>query len=345
MGNICFASSSLREAQYYLPYPEGKVRCKLCPKKCVLKQEARGDCGVRKNIKGKLYTLVYGNPCSCQIDPIEKKPVFHFLPGSLALSIATAGCNMHCLFCQNWQISQSRPEDLRNFELSPQAVVSLAQTKKCHSIAYTYSEPTVFFEYTYETAKLARKAGVKNVLVTSGFINPAPAKELAKYLDAATINLKGFTEDFYERICFGELEPIKQSAKIYHEEGVFIEVTYLVIPQLSDDLSIIGQMVAWVKKELGKETPLHFLRFHPTYKLKHLMPTPVKTLEKAREVALKAGLSYVYLGNVPGHSADHTYCPSCQKILIQRRGYFVQKNRLKEGKCSFCQQKIVGVWN
>lgn len=336
--------NNLKEAYYYQELGDSDVMCLLCPRECILEEGQRGICGVRQNIKGNLYTLVYGRPVAVHIDPIEKKPISHMLPGSKSFSIATAGCNLGCRFCQNWQISQVLPEDIRSYDLPPEKVVQLALENNCQSIAYTYSEPTIFYEYMIETAKLAREKGLKNVYVTSGYINPEPLRELCKYIDAANIDIKGFTEDYYRQYCLGKLQPVLKSAKIMQEEGVWIELTNLILPTINDDMEKIREMCEWIIKNLGPDVPLYFSRFFPAYKMTHLPPTPVETLEKAREIAQKVGLHYVYIGNVPGHPAEHTYCPNCGRIIIQRVGFFVTSHNLYQDKCPFCGEKIPGIW-
>lgn len=320
------------------------VQCQLCPRRCRLSNGARGDCRVRVNIEGDLYTLVYGNPCAVHIDPIEKKPIFHMLPGTSTFSIATAGCNLHCKYCQNWTISQVPPEETRNQDLPPKKVVELALKNGCKSIAYTYSEPIVFYEYTLDTAKLARKAGLKNILVTAGFINPEPLRELYKWIDAANIDLKGFSEDFYQEVCSGSLYPILKTIKVSVEEGVLVELTNLIVPTLNDNVEMIDKMCKWIYNELGPDIPLHFSRFYPMYKLKNLPPTSSSILTKARKTALANGLHYVYIGNLPGNPGENTYCPTCKTLLIGRIGYYITQNNLKNGYCPSCGTKITGIW-
>jgi len=321
------------------------VQCQLCPRKCVLAPGERGNCRVRINYQGELVTLVYGKPCAVHKDPIEKKPMFHFLPGTYAFSIATAGCNLHCKFCQNWEISQVNPEETNNIDLSPQMVVEYSFRTRCRSIAYTYSEPIIFYEYTYDTCVLARKAGLKNVLVTAGYINEKPLRKLCQVLDGANVDLKGFTEDYYREVCSGTLEPVLRTLKIMTEMGVMVEVTNLIVPTLNDDFDLIKKMCDWLLENLGPEYPLHFSRFFPRFQLRSLPPTPIETLIRAREIALKQGLYYVYIGNVLIEGAENTYCPNCKKLLIERKGYWVGEMNIKEGKCKFCGTKIKGVWS
>jgi pyruvate formate lyase activating enzyme len=296
------------------------------------------------NKDGTLYSLVYGKPCAVHVDPIEKKPFFHFLPGTTAFSIATAGCVLSCKFCQNWQISQAKPEDTDTYDLPPEKVVSNAVAYKCRSVTYTYTEPTVFYEYMYDTAVIAKKQGIKNTMHSCGYINEKPLRTLSKYMDAADIDLKGFTEDFYSRICSGSLRPVLNSLVILKEEGVWLEITNLVIPTLNDDLKIIREMSRWIVKNLGADVPIHFSRFFPHYKLTNLPPTPIETLEGARKTAMDAGLKFVYIGNIL-HEGENTFCPKCKKVLIERMGYFVKQNHVSNGKCKFCNTSIPGVWS
>ncbi|MCK4353131.1 AmmeMemoRadiSam system radical SAM enzyme [candidate division WOR-3 bacterium] len=333
-----------RAAMYWEKLGKKVVQCHLCPHNCVLKPGQRGFCRVRKNINGKLYTLNYGLPCAVHIDPIEKKPLFHFLPKSGVFSIATAGCNLRCKFCQNWGISQRPPEETENVSLSPKEVVRIAKEKGCPSIAYTYSEPTNFYEYMFETAKLAKKAGIKNTMHSNGYINPKPLRKLCKYLDAANIDLKGFTDEFYQELTQGHLDPVLRSLKIIKEEGVWLEITNLIVPTKNDDPKTIRKMCEWIRDSLGPDVPLHFSRFSPLYKLRNLPPTPVETLEEARKIALDVGLKYVYIGNIPGHKAESTYCPKCSRMVIHRIGYHIAENNIVNGRCKFCGCKIPGIW-
>jgi len=329
---------------YFTPLGGGEIQCELCPTKCHVSKGKRGLCRVRENREGKYYSLVYGNPCAVHLDPIEKKPFFHFLPGTGSFSIATVGCNFQCKFCQNWEISQASPEEVYNIDLSPEFVVKKAKEVNAHSIAYTYVEPTIFYEYMWDTGQLAKKAGLLNVCHSNGFINPEPLRNLCKVLDAANIDLKGFTENFYQELCSGELAPVLNTLKILKQEKVHFEITNLMIPTKNDEMPVVKEMCIWIKKELGADTPIHFSRFYPLYKLRSLPPTPISTLEKARAVALSSGLEYVYIGNIPGHEGENTFCPKCKKLLIQRTGYMIGEVRLKGGKCSYCGKPIPGIW-
>ena len=324
-----------KEASFYKKLEDKFVQCRLCPRQCTIPNAGRGFCRVRENRDGTLYTLVYAKPVAVHVDPIEKKPLFHFLPSTTAFSIATAGCNLRCKFCQNWEISQTKPEDLDYQFMSPEDVVKEAKAAGCPTIAYTYSEPTIFYEYMLDTAKLARTAGLRNMMHSAGFINEEPLRQLAKYLDAANIDLKGFSDDYYAKFSEGSLEPVLRTLKILKQEGVWVEITTLILPGYNDDEATLIKMCLWIKDNLGPDTPLHFSRFFPMYKLTNLSPTPVTALEKARKIALDCGLKYVYIGNIPGHAAENTYCPKCNKIL---------QNNITDGKCKFCQERIDGVW-
>jgi len=335
---------SPRVASHYRVLEDGFVWCQLCPQMCVIGPGQRGECGVREQSNGQLMTLAYGNPCAVHLDPIEKKPLLHFLPGSSSYSIATAGCNLHCKNCQNWEISQRRPEETYNFDLPPEKLVAEALQTGCRSISYTYSDPNVFFEYVMDTAALAREKDLKNVLVTAGYINPVPQKELCSLVDAANVDLKGFTESFYRDICSGQLKPVLDALVLYKQEGVWLEVTNLVLPTLNDDSQQIREMCRWLVNNLGDDVPLHFSRFHPMYRLKNLPPTPVETLDRARNTALDVGLKYVYVGNVPGHQGESTRCPQCGQVVIGRIGYSITQMNLENGRCRFCQEDISGVW-
>ncbi len=321
-----------------------KVRCELCPTECVLRNYEVGACRVRINKGGVLYSLVYGRPCAVAIDPVEKKPFYHFLPGSRTFSIATAGCVLGCKFCQNWQISQANPEDTENIVLMPDDVVRRAIFYGTQVITYTYTEPTVFYEYMFDTSMIARRYSVKNTMHTCGYINKKPLRELAKYLDAVDVDLKAFTEDFYNRICGGRLGPVLNTLLILKEESVWLEITNLIIPTLNDDMKEIKKMCVWIRDNLGNSVPLHFSRFFPQYRLKNLPPTPFDTLKKAREVAMETGIKYVYIGNIRS-DAENTFCPYCKRLVIKREGYTVRENNIINSRCRFCRNLIPGVWN
>ncbi len=296
------------------------------------------------NIDGKLYSIAYGNPCAVHIDPIEKKPFFHFLPSTRAYSIAVAGCNLRCLNCQNWEISQVSPRETQNIDLMPEAVVEECRRSGCESIAYTYSEPTTFYEYTLDTAALARRQGIRNVLKSSGYILEGPLRKLCGVLDAANIDLKGFDDGVYRELNGARLEPVLQTLKVLKDEGVWLEITNLVIPTWTDKPDVLQRMCEWLCANGLADAPIHFSRFTPLYKLTQLPVTPVATLDRAVEIARKSGLRYVYVGNVPGHRAENTVCHSCGKQLIERRGFAILENRLAGGACGNCGARVPGVW-
>jgi pyruvate formate lyase activating enzyme len=321
-----------------------KVQCELCPKSCVIEPGQSGDCRVRINIDGVLRTVVYGFPCSMHIDPVEKKPLFHFLPGTNIFSTATVGCNLHCKNCQNWEISQCNPEDSTASMYGPEQVIELAQRYLCPSVAYTYTDPVVYYEYTLETAKLAKNKNIRNVLVTAGYINEQPWRRLLEYVDAANIDLKGITDEFYRRVCSATLKPVQNALVIAKASGIIVEVTNLVIPTLNDKPEEIRQLSHWIKENLGSDTPLHFSGFYPRYQMVHLPQTSLKTLETARDIAKYEGLEYVYIGNVQSKEGENTYCPGCGKLLIERKIYTILRNELKDGTCPDCGRKIYGVW-
>jgi pyruvate formate lyase activating enzyme len=338
------ANLSKFEAMHYKKLGDKVVQCQLCPNRCTLPNLARGLCGVRINLEGKLYSLVYGKPVAIHVDPIEKKPLSHFLPGTTAFSIATAGCNLGCAFCQNWQISQAKPEDADHANFDPEKIVELSIKAKSPTIAYTYTEPTIFYEYMLATAKLAKKRGLRNIMHSCGYINPEPLKELLKYMDACNIDLKGFSEEFYQQMSNGRLEPVLETIKTVKKTGVWLELTNLVIPGKNDDPKMIREMCRWIKANVGPDVPVYFSAFYPMYKLQNVPPTPVETLEKAYAIAKEEGLNYVYVGNVFGHIKEHTYCPRCGKIVIKRMGYVIEENNIVNGKCKFCGYRIAGVW-
>ncbi|HUI11304.1 MAG TPA: AmmeMemoRadiSam system radical SAM enzyme [Bacteroidota bacterium] len=332
-----------KEALFYTVSPEG-LHCHKCPHGCVLGEGESGICRNRVNYGGKLYSIAYGNPCAVQIDPIEKKPLFHFLPSTRAFSIAAAGCNLRCLNCQNWEISQKSPRETENADLMPDRVVAACAAAGCASIAYTYSEPVTFYEYACDTAAIARKRGIRNIWKSSGYINEEPLRRLCRFMDAANIDLKGFDDDIYLKLNSARLAPVLRTLEVFREEGVWLEITNLVVPTWTDDLDVIRKMCDWLATHGLQDAPLHFSRFTPLYKLSQLAPTPVSTLEKAHAIALQAGLRYVYIGNVPGHDAENTYCPRCGTLAVERRGFTVLTMAIRNGRCPKCGEKIPGVW-
>jgi len=334
----------LKEAKFYLKLESEKVICQLCPHQCVIKEGKRGICQVRENRKGILYSLVYGNPCTVSIASVEKKPLYHVIPGHWRLTLATVGCNFRCKYCQNWHISQRGLESESWSEISAEEVVLEALNQGVKSISFTYTEPTVFYEYMYDISIIAKDRGLKVLLNSNGFINPEPLKNLLPLIDAVNVDLKGFSEEFYHQVCSAKLEPVLESLKTIRESKIHLEIVNLIIPTVNDDFNQIEKMCRWVVKNLGEDTPLHFTRFYPAYKFIHLPSTPVQTLERARKIARDAGLKYVYIGNVPGHEADNTYCPACGKLLIKRFNFNILANHVIGGKCKFCQEKIPGIW-
>ncbi|MFO7936969.1 MAG: AmmeMemoRadiSam system radical SAM enzyme [Kiritimatiellia bacterium] len=322
-----------------------KVQCRICPRMCEIEEGRTGACRVRANVNGEIIPLTYGKPCSIAIDPVEKKPLYHFLPGSNILSVGTAGCNLHCKFCQNWEISQSSPEDLATYDVVPKQLVDFAVEKKCLSIAYTYTDPTVFYEYAFDCSVQAHEVGIKNVLVTAAYINPGPWRRICGVTDAANVDLKALSEKFYRDICGAELKPVLDALVAAKEIGVMLELTNLVIPGLNDSDADLQKLSRWVKENLGKETPLHFSRFFPQYRMTDRNPTSKERLQTAREIALSEGMNFVYIGNIITKGAENTVCPSCGEMLIERSGFNVSKNILKNGKCPKCGCEIYGIWN
>ena len=332
------------ECKFYKTLFDGQVQCRLCPRKCIIPEGKRGTCGIRENRGGKRYLITYGKPCSLGVEPIEKAPFFHFMPGHRRLVLATVGCVLRCRFCQNWQISQAVFEKVPYMELTPEQVVGVALREKVKSICFTFSEPVVFYEYMYDIAKLARANGLKTSMVSSGYIETEPFLELLKVLDAVKIDLKGFTEKFYEEMAAADLQPILNSIQTAKKSGKWLEIVNLVIPGYNDDPQDMRKMCLWLKKNAGADTPVHFTRFFPEYKLKSVPPTPVGTLVRAYAIARAAGLRYVYVGNVPSHPMENTNCPKCGKTLIARQGFQVAKNALKNGRCPYCGEKLRGLW-
>jgi pyruvate formate lyase activating enzyme len=331
-----------READWY--EAQGHlVKCVLCPHECILAENDRGFCRTRVVKHGKLHTVAYGNPCSLHIDPVEKKPLYHFLPGTPIFSIATAGCNLRCLNCQNWEISQSKPESTENADLPPDHLVEMTAERSIPSIAYTYSEPIIYYEYVRDAAALARARGIRNVLVTAGYISEKPLRQLCRVTDAVTLDLKAFNDRVYKKLTGARVDPVLRCLEVMREEGVWIEVSRLIVPTYSDDLDDIRALCRWVVRAIGPGTPFHFLRFHPQHRLKGLPPTPVEVMDSARMIAKEAGLQFVFLGNVPDRPAQDTVCPHCGRTVIERRGFYVTKKSLQNGHC-VCGEPIPGVW-
>ncbi|MCX6556972.1 MAG: AmmeMemoRadiSam system radical SAM enzyme [Candidatus Aminicenantes bacterium] len=332
------------EAMYYEKLAGKKVHCRLCPNQCKVADGERGECGVRENRSGVFYTLVYGQPCAVHVDPIEKKPLFHYFPGAQAFSLATAGCNFNCRFCQNWEISQRRPEEVQAINLPPEAVVRQARSQACPIIAYTYSEPVIFFEYMRDIAALGKEKGIPSVMISNGFIEKKPLQELCRSLGAVKVDLKAFTEDFYREQCGGELQPVLDTLLALRDEKIWFEVVVLLIPGLNDDRAEIERMCRWIVQELGAEVPLHFSRFTPMYMLKNIPPTPAETLYMARKIAQGAGIKFCYVGNLLS-DAGNTYCPSCGRLLIRRLLYSIENTGLAGNRCRYCKTVIPGVFS
>ena len=321
------------------------VACQLCAQRCTISNGNSGRCRARKNVGGELRSLVYGRPVAVHVDPIEKKPFFHFLPGSAAYSLGTVGCPLSCKFCQNWQISQARPGDFDAAYMGPSAVVDAAVRRGAPVVAFTYNEPAVFAEYALDIAAAGRPRGLRSVMVSCGFMNERPLADLCRALDAVKIDLKGFSEGFYRTVSGAALAPVLRSIVQIRKAGVHLEIVNLVVPTLNDAEASLARLANWVMSELGADVPLHFTRFHPDYQLLNLPPTPVATLERARDMAMARGLRYVYVGNVPGHAGNHTYCPKCRARVIARQDFFVLESSLKDGRCGACGCPIAGVWS
>ena len=334
-----------RPARWFKRLGEEWVQCGLCPNECRISEGERGTCGVRENRKGSLLTLVHSRPCSVALDPIEKKPFFHFLPGASALSLATPGCNLECKGCQNWEIAQARPEQVPTATVTPEEVVGMARRNGARAVACTYTEPVVFSEYVLDIARAGRKEGVKTVVVSNGYVKEEPLRDLASVLSAYKVDLKGFRADFYRSHTGGELRHVLDTLRRLGRLGLWTEIVNLVIPTLNDSREEVRDLARFVRDEVGPETPLHFTRFHPAYRLTNLPATPVSTLERAREAALAEGLRFVYLGNVPGHPGESTACPGCGGLLVKRIGMATVENRLRNGACPDCLRKIPGVWS
>ena len=334
-----------REASWYKRLPERRVECQLCPRGCQVADAERGSCGVRENRGGTYYTLVYGLACTVHVDPIEKKPFFHVLPGKTALSYATAGCNVECKFCQNWEISQFRPEQVRSWWMPPKALVNLAQRLGTPLTAATYSEPVVFWEYVRDAAHAARSAGLRPTVVSNGYIQEKPLRDVLPLLTAYKVDLKSFRERFYKELVRGQLKPVLKTLEVARAAGAWVEIVVLIVPTWNDSEAEARDLARWVKTNLGPDVPVHLTRFHPTYRLTDLPPTPVTKLERLWQVVRSEGLHFVYLGNVPGHPGENTVCPGCGATVIKRLGYRILDNRLKGDRCPDCNRKIPGVWS
>ena len=334
------------EAKFYQKLPNRKIKCKLCPRECTVGDRERGYCGVRENRGGAYYTLVHSRVCAAHVDPVEKKPLFHYLPGSLAFSLATAGCNVNCKFCQNWDISQSRPEQLPAHYAPPKSVAELAKQYACPTIAYTYSEPVVFSEYLMDTADAGHEAGIRSIVVSNGYMQEEALKAAYGKMDAVKIDLKAFSETYYRNVVTGQLKPVLDTLVTLRKMGKWTEIVYLVLPGMNDGDAEFRGLAQWIKSNLGADVPLHFTQFHPEYLLKNLPITPVPTLERAKAIADAEGLHYLYIGNVPGHPAQNTYCPKCSHLLVERAGFTANQMLIrKDNCCPFCRHPIPGIWH
>lgn len=321
-----------------------KIQCNLCPFRCRLNKGETARCRVRKNIEGSGYTLSYANPAIVEENPVERSPFFHVLPGSRVLSVSTTGCNLECKFCEVWDIALAAPDEVHTYEMSVDTILRHAKSAGLESVNFSFGEPVVFYEYMYDIAVKSKSAGFKNLIHSALFIEPEPLKTLCKYIDAVNVDLKAFCDDFYQEICNGRLKPVLDALKILKENGVWIEITNIIIPSMNDDISQIKQMCEWIKDNIGDSTPLHFARFYPLYRLSNLPPTPVSTLDEVRNTALEVGLKHVYLSRVTGHEAENSYCSNCKKKLISRMGFIVDENLLVKASCPNCGTKFPGVF-
>ncbi len=333
-----------KEAMFYTNLDAQTIQCLLCPRECVMGEGKRGFCRNRENRNGKLYSLVYGKPAVVDIGPIEKAPLYHCLPGHFRLCLTCASCNLRCKHCQNWHLSQKSLEELPLSFCSPEEIIKEAIKRGLDSVSFTYTEPTVYYEYLYDISVIARQNRIKTSIVSNGYIKEEPLKNLLKVLDAVKIDLKGFSETFYSEVCSASLKPVLESLMTVKKSGTWLEMVNLIVPTLNDDLVMIDEMCQWIHENLGVDTPIHFTRFFPNYKLSHLPPTPLSTLEKAYEIAIRHGLRYVYIGNVPGHLRNSTFCPSCSKRIIHRSHFEILDMHMSNSRCYFCNTPIAGFW-
>ena len=334
-----------KPARFWSMLPGNAVQCELCFRNCIIAEGERGYCRVRENRAGRLYTLVYGRPAGFDLATVEKEPLYHVLPGHRNLGVFTAGCNFRCSFCHNWHVATKSPEEVRSLRLSPEELVDKARENGVRSISFTINEPTVFYEYMYETAALAREQGLLTLFHTNGAMNPEPLRQLLRHMDAVCVDLKGFTAEFFSKTSFSQLDPVLETLEVVKESGVWFEIVNLLIPTLNDDPEQTREMCRWIKENLGADVPVHFNRFFPAYRLTRLPPTPVETLERARAIALDEGLRYVTIGNVPGHEFNSTYCPECGATLVRRVHFSVLENNIEDGSCGSCGHQIPGLWS
>jgi pyruvate formate lyase activating enzyme len=337
-------SVNLIPGAWFSKLDQNKLRCDLCPHSCILSDGERSRCRVRENHQGKGFTLAYGNPALVQEDPVERKPFYHVKPGSRALSISTAGCNLACDFCEVWDMALVHPEEVFTYDMPPDKIVAHARASGVSAVSYAFGEPVIFYEYLLETASLAREEGLLNLMHTAGYIQPEPLRALVSKVDAVNVDLKSFDPAFYREIVGGELQPVLDSLKLIRDAGVHLEITSIIIPTLNDDVDMIYEMCAWIVKELGPGVPVHFARFYPLYKLSALPRTPVSALDRARNTALEAGLEYVYIAKVTGHEAENTFCPGCGELIIKRIGFVVDEIRIEKSRCVYCNREIPGRW-
>jgi pyruvate formate lyase activating enzyme len=338
------STSSPKEAMFYRKVDGQNLQCLLCPRKCLIADGKRGFCRNRENQEGTLYTLVYGRPAVVDIGPIEKAPLYHFIPGHFRLCLTNASCNLRCRHCQNWHLSQKSFEELDHYSYSPSEIVREVKKQGLNSVSFTYTEPTVYYEYLYDISTLAKERGIKTSIVSNGYISREPLLKLLTVLDAVKIDLKGFSEEFYKEVCSATLKPVLDSLLTVKKENIWLEIVNLVIPTLNDNPKMIDEMCRWIKENLGMDTPLHFTRFFPNYKLNHLSPTPISTLESSYEIAKKNGLRYVYIGNVPDHIYNSTFCLFCKQKVIQRNHFEILEMNIVNGRCKFCNTPIEGKW-
>ncbi len=333
------------KAEFQEILPDNKVKCHLCPHYCIISDGKSGICRTRINIEGTLFAQSYGKICSIGLDPIEKKPLYHYYPGSKIFSVATSGCNLRCLNCQNWEISQFSPDENMYNYIKPEEIVELAKNNGSDGIAFTYTEPTVFYEYMMAICVASREKGLKNVMISNGYINTEPLESLSRYMDAANIDLKCFDEKVYKKLTGASLKPVLDTLLLLKEKGVWLEITNLLVPGYSDDLKMIEKMTWWLVENGFAETPIHFSRFFPTHKLTDLNPTTVQTVIDAVNIAVQSGMKFVYTGNMPGKGGENTVCPVCKHIILQRHGYDVSKTDLIDGACPVCGKLIPGIWD
>jgi pyruvate formate lyase activating enzyme len=345
-GDRFLSSPFVKEALFYEKLDDRRVRCHICPRECVVGPGGRGYCRVRENNDGKYYTIVHGRVCAYHVDPIEKKPLYHFLPGTTAFSIATVGCNLACKFCQNWEISQEVPENVSATNLPPEKVAAAARKYSSPTIAYTYTDPNVYYEFVLDCARAGHEEGLKSVVISAGYLNREPLLDLIGNLDGIKIDLKSFSDEFYRDVCGVRLDPVLKTISTIREKGLWLEIVNLMIPTLNDNEKDVDKMCKWIVENLGDDVPVHFTRFYPKYKLENLPATPVSTVERAREIAMSRGIKFAYVGNVPsGNPGESTYCPGCGEVAIKRAGYALISVNLEGGKCNKCGTAVPGVWS